>query len=239
MAVAVPAAAASQLLAALPSLPGRMQATALRYISGEGAPAEIRDSVVDNLFRDFATADAARRTLAIELGGPTAVGRALEALATAFGAPQLHNGTAVTRPDLDQPFLASGGRDGSLKTLRSALMAPQRRPQEIAVALEAMADRFQALPLAYQRQFRELFHERGRQLPDALRGRVIMTLALANPSLAEKDEFSAIGRELLENHRADGVPGVVAVRLVGGRINNADAALAALRRTRLSILKSA
>lgn len=239
MAVAVPAAAASQLLAVLPTLPSPMQATALRYISGEGAPADIRDSVVDNLFRDFATADAARRTLAIELGGPTAVGRALEALATAFGAPQLHNGTAVTRPDLDQPFLASGGPDGSLQTLRSALMAPQRRPQEIAVALEAMADRFQALPLAYQRQFRELFEERGRQLPDALRGRVITTLALANPSLAEKDEFSAIGRELLDRHRADGVPGVAAVRLVGGRINNADAALAALRRTRLSSLKPA
>jgi len=237
MAVAVPAAAASQLLAVLPTLPSRMQATALRYISGEGAPADIRDSVVDNLFRDYATADAARRTLAIELGGPTAVGRALEALATAFGAPQLHNGTAVTRPDLDQPFLASGGPDGSLQTLRSALMAPQRRPQEIAVALEAMADRFQALPLAYQRQFRELFEERGRQLPDALRGRVITTLALANPSLAEKDEFSAIGRELLDRHRADGVPGVAAVRLAGGKINNADAALAALRRTRQSILE--
>ena len=149
--------------------------------------------------------------------------------------PQSHDGKVVTRPDLDQPFLASGGPDGSLKTLRSALMAPQRRPQEIAVALEAMAERFQALPLAYQKQFHDLFNERGRQLPDDLRGRVINTLALANPSLAEKNEFSEIGRALLSAHRTDGVPGIAAARLTGGRIKNADAALAALRRTRLSM----
>jgi hypothetical protein len=234
-AIAVPADAASQLLAALPTLSNRMQPVVLRYIAGEGAPADVRKSIVDSLFRDFAAADAGRRALAIELGGPAAVGRALEALASIFGVPQSHDGKVVTRPDLDQPFLASGGPDGSLKTLRSALMAPQRRPQEIAVALEAMAERFQALPLAYQGQFRDLFNERGRQLPDDLRGRVINTLALANPSLAENNDFSEIGRALLSAHHTDGVPGIAAARLRGGRIKNADAALAALRRTRLSM----
>ena len=62
-AIAVPADAASQLLAALPALSERMQPVVLRYIAGEGAPAEVRKSVVDSLFRDFAAADAGRRAI--------------------------------------------------------------------------------------------------------------------------------------------------------------------------------
>ncbi len=237
-AIAVPETAASELLSALPTFKDRMRASVMRYIAGEGAPPAVRQSIVDDLFRDFAAGDAARRTLAIELGGPVAIGRAMEALARTFGVPHSRDGQTVTRPDLDQPFIASGGPDGSLTTLRSALMAPERRPEEIAVALEAIAERFSALPLAYQQQFQALFNERGRQLPAALRERVINTLALANPSLSEIDEFSEIGRALLAEHAGDGVSRVIAAaRLTGSRINNGEAVLASLQRNRLKMLE--
>ncbi|WP_124800705.1 hypothetical protein [Paraburkholderia phosphatilytica] len=234
--VAVSAEAAGQLLAALPSFTDSMQAVVLRHIAGESAPEDVRKSVVGDLFRDFAKAEPARRHLAIELGGTTAIGRGMEALAARFGTPDLHDGRANGWWDLEQPFIAAGGPDGTLKTLGSALRSPGRRPQEVGVVLEAIAARFQELPLRFREQFAVLLEEHGMQLPPLLRRRVIDTLAIANPSLAQEDEFSAIGRELLQRHAADGSNGLANARLRGMKINNAEGAIVHLRESRLTVL---
>lgn len=211
--VAVPADAAGQLLGALPTFTPQMQTVVLRHIAGEGAPADVRKSIVDDLFRDFATADATRRQLAMELGGPGAVGRGLEALAKEFGVPHAAAGGRVVRPGLDQPFIAPGGasqgRPGAVQTLESALRDPARTPEEIAVVLEAIAERFLALPKTdHQLQFERLFNTLADRLPPHLLGRVVDTLALANPSLAATQgradelvrEVTEIGRRLLQRH---------------------------------------
>ena len=197
--IAVPEEAASQLSSALPTFDPRLQEVVLSHIAGEQAPPAMRRAIVDDLFRGFAQAAPRQRLLAIRLGGGAGIGRGLEALAKEFGAPRYRAGQVV-RPGLDQTFLPAEGTNrmgGGLSTLRAALEDPARRPEEVCVALETIAERFLALPKApFQEQFAELFERLAGspRLPPALLRRVVDTLALADARQSD------VGRALLLRH---------------------------------------
>jgi hypothetical protein len=205
--VAVPEEAARQLSSALPGFDESLQNAVLGYIAGEHAPPAMRREIVDDLFAKFAEANPGQRRLAIELGGPAGVGRGLEALAKTFGAPLFRAGQVV-RPGFDQTFLQEDHSNGALSTLRSALEDRRRRPSEICVALEAIADRFQALPKSpFQEQFAEFFESvvRNRRLPEHLLRRVVDTLTFAGAQQSE------IGSALLQRYGRLGSPGITEV----------------------------
>ena len=197
--IAVPEEAASQLSSALPTFDPRLQEVVLSHIAGEQAPPAMRRAIVDDLFRGFAQAAPRQRLLAIRLGGRAGIGRGLEALAKEFGAPRYRAGQVV-RPGLDQAFLPVEGTSGmgaEPSTLRTALEDRSRRPEEVCVALETIAERFLSLPKTpFQEQFAELFERLagGRRLPPALLRRVVDTLALADAGQSE------VGRALLQQH---------------------------------------
>lgn len=197
--IAVPKEAASQLSSALATFDPHLQEVVLSHIAGEQAPPAMRRAIVDDLFRGFADAPPRQRLLAIRLGGRAGIGRGLEALAKEFGAPRYRAGQVV-RPGLDQAFLPDESArriGGGLTTLRAALEDRARRPEEICVALEAIAERFLALPKTpYQEQFADLFKRVASppRLPSALLRRVVDTLALAD---AHKSD---VGRALLAQH---------------------------------------
>ncbi|TAM85174.1 hypothetical protein EPN42_16040 [bacterium] len=199
-AIAVPEAAARQLASTLHGFEPRLQEVVLSYIAGEHAPRAVRQTVLDDLFDKFAQSGPEQRQLAIECGGRTGIGRGLMALAGQFGAPQLRGGNVV-RPDLEEPFLDSGltghTAGGSLKTLGSALVDRARKPEEITVALEAIAERFMALPPYFQQQFADLFErfvaDRRLSSPE-LKRRVIDTLMLGGA------HESQAGQRLLRGH---------------------------------------
>jgi hypothetical protein len=202
--------AAQQLASALPGFDESLQHAVLGFIAGEQAPPAMRREIVDSLFAKFAQANPGLRRLAIELGGRAGIARGLEALAKTFGAPLFRDGQVV-RPGFDQPFLQEDGesRTGSeLSTLRSALEDPSRRPEEICIALEAIADHFLALPeRPFQQEFQEIFDsvvENGR-LPKPMQRRVVDTLMLAGA------QQSDIGDELLQRYGHMGTPGVADV----------------------------
>jgi hypothetical protein len=197
--VAVPEEAARQLSSALPGFDESVQHAVLGYIAGEHAPLAMRREIVDNLFAKFAEANPRQRRLAIELGGHAGIGRGLEALAKTYGAPlPLFRDGRVVRLGFDQPFLQEDGASrtgGALITLRSALEDPSRRPEEICVALEAIADRFLELPeRPFQQAFKELFDSVVRRLPENLLRRMVDTLTLAGA------QQSDIGSKLLQNY---------------------------------------
>ena len=209
--VPVPEEAASRLSSALSTFEPRLQAVVLSHIAGEQAPEAVRRAIVDDLFRQFSRADAQQRQLTIRLGGRAGMGRALEALANEFGAPRLGGGA---RLGFDQTFLpdenATRARVGASSTLRTALEDPARRPEEICVALEAIADRFLALPeTPFQQQFAEVFEDlvRNRKLasPPLLR-RLVDTLTLADA------RQSPIGRTLLQRYGQMASPGIERVK---------------------------
>ena len=199
----VPEAAASQLASALHSFEPRLQAAVLSHIAGEHAPQAVRESVLNDMFGSFARLNPQQRQLAIERGGRTGIGRGLMALAAQFGAPQLRGGQVV-RPGLDEPFLddshSSQAAPGSLKTLGEALTARERKPQEITVTLEAIAERFTAMPQHFQQQFEDLFKRfvaDGRLRSPQLQDRVIETLR------AGGGHESAVGNRLLQAYGSD------------------------------------
>jgi len=233
--VSVPEEAASVLRAASSTFTPELREAVLHHVAGAGAPAQMQAAHVDDLLRDFVQCDMIQRQKAIDLGGPTAIGRALEALAKEFGAA--HPGNGFKRPTFDQPFLASGGPDGMLGTLRSALQDPARRPEDIALVLETIAERFSQVPRAgYQEQFRGILDECAGRLGRPLLNRVLDTLALANPSLAVADEFSTIGRELLERHGEGKTSDMVQAVLNGQTVDDAVSRLANLRNERSQLL---
>jgi hypothetical protein len=208
--VPVPEEAAQQLASALPGFDEPLQHAVLAHIAGEQAPPAMRREIVDGLFAKFAQANSGQRRLAIELGGRAGIGRGLEALAKTFGAPLFRDGRVV-RPGFDQPFLQEDGASrsgGALSTLRSALEDPSRRPEEICIALETIADRFLTLPeRPFQQAFKEIFDsvvENGR-LPEPMQRRVVDTLILAGA------QESQTGRALLQRHGHMGTPGVADV----------------------------
>jgi hypothetical protein len=203
----------------------------LGFIAGEHAPPAMRREIVDDLFAKFAEANPRQRRLAIELGGPAGIGRGLEALAKTFGAPLFRAGQVV-RPGFDQTFLHEdhSSRTGSaLGTLRSALEDRRRRPAEICIALEAIADRFQALPKTpFQEQFAEFFESvvRNRRLPEHLLRRVVDTLMLAGAQQSE------VGSALLQRYGRIGSPGIAQISP-----DEAPARLNALRSQRGALLE--
>ena len=246
-AIAVPEAAARQLASALHNFDPRMQEAVLSHIAGEHAPQEVRQAVLDDLFDKFARSSAHQRQLAIECGGRTGMGRALMALAAQFGAPQ-HRGGKVVRPTLDEPFLDSAltgqTTDRSLKTFGSALVDRERRPEEITVALEAIAERFTALMLPFQQQFANLlgqFVADRRLSSPRLKGRVIDTLRLSNAG-----EFP-VGRDLLDAHKEVGTRETAeAMKITDGpkrpeaiqaRLEAMQARLASMRADRIKLLE--
>ncbi len=230
--IAVPKEAASQLSSALSTFDAGLQEAVLSHIAGEHAPPAMRRAIVDDLFRGFADATPRQRLLAIRLGGRTGVGRGLQALANEFGAPRYRAGQVV-RPGLDQAFLPAEGTSrigGALSTLRTALEDRARRPEEICVALEAIAERFLALPKTpYQEQFADLFNRLAStpRLSSDLLPRVVDTLALAD---ADKSD---IGRALLTRHGRALSPDTAGAIARG----EARARLAALRAQRSAILE--
>jgi hypothetical protein len=226
--VPVPEEAARQLSSALAGFDEPLQNAVLGYIAGEHAPPAMRREIVDDLFAKFAEANPGQRRLAIELGGAAGVGRGLEALAKTFGAPLFRAGQVV-RPGFDQTFLQEDHSNGASSTLRSALEDRRRRPAEICIALEAIADRFQALPKTpFQEQFAEFFEGvvRNRRLPEPLLRRVVDTLTLAGA------QHSDVGSKLLQSYGRIGSHGITDVSR-----DEAPARLDALRNQRGALLE--
>ena len=240
--IAVPEEAASQLSSALPTFEPRLQEVVLSHIAGEHAPPAMRREIVDDLFRGFAQAAPRQRLLAIRLGGRAGIGRGLEALAQEFGAPRYRAGQVV-RPGLDQAFLPAEGTSrlgGELSTLRAALEDRARRPEEVCVALETIAERFLALPKTpFQDQFAELFEglAGGGRLPPALLRRVVDTLELAEARQSE------VGRVLLQRHGqalSPDIKGIIGREEARARLNALRAQRGAVleRRARLTRLSA-
>ena len=240
--IAVPEEAASQLSSALPTFEPRLQEVVLSHIAGEHAPPAMRREIVDDLFRGFAQAAPRQRLLAIRLGGRAGIGRGLEALAQEFGAPRYRAGQVV-RPGLDQAFLPAEGTSrlgGELSTLRAALEDRARRPEEVCVALETIAERFLSLPKTpFQDQFAELFEglAGGGRLPPALLRRVVDTLELAEARQSE------VGRVLLQRHGkalSPDIKGIIGREEARARLNALRAQRGAVleRRARLTRLSA-
>lgn len=232
-AVAVPEAAARQLASALHTFEPSLQEAVLSHIADEHAPEAVRQTVLDDLFDKFAQSGPQQRQLAIKCGGRAGMGRALMALAAQFGAPQLRGGHVV-RPTFDEPFLGSEltghATDSSLKTLGSALVDRERKPEEITVALEAIAERFTALPPHFQQQFADLFERfvSDRRLTSAqLKGRVVDTLMLGGA------RESQVGQRLLDRHGEAGSQGTADAI----SDNQGHARLASMRADRVKLLE--